>query len=243
MRTVALRGHGLGPHWKGHAFLFDRRVNPVYDAAAGRRLLLVFVVLEAIIGPRLSLFGWLHLPMPPVWLRVPVLMSTALLLVRFVAKLPLSAIGLHRWSQWSTTEKSYFIQVVLIANVVFVLVLQDRLRTIVTQPALLAPALTVFLPYFLWGFYQETLYRGILQTELVRRWGAVRGVVVSNVLFTFGPLHFYHFGDPASAAAMFAGIFAIGLFFVVIFLRSGNLWMVAVFHGIGNCYIDGTQVR
>ena len=31
--------------------------------------------------------------------------------------------------------------------------------------------------------------------------------------------------------------FAIGLFFGVLFRRSGNLWMVAVIHGIGNAYI------
>src|SRR6266566_1624074 len=39
------------------------------------------------------------------------------------------------------------------------------------------------------------------------------------------------------------GHFAIGLFFSVLFWRSGNLWMVAIFHGIGNSYIDGTQQR
>jgi membrane protease YdiL (CAAX protease family) len=36
---------------------------------------------------------------------------------------------------------------------------------------------------------------------------------------------------------MFASIFAIGLFFGVLFNRSGNLWIVAVLHGIGNAYI------
>jgi membrane protease YdiL (CAAX protease family) len=36
---------------------------------------------------------------------------------------------------------------------------------------------------------------------------------------------------------MFASIFAIGLFFGVLFKRSGNLWIVAVIHGIGNAYI------
>jgi membrane protease YdiL (CAAX protease family) len=36
---------------------------------------------------------------------------------------------------------------------------------------------------------------------------------------------------------MFAAVFAIGLFFGILFRRSGNLWMVAVIHGIGNAYI------
>ena len=36
---------------------------------------------------------------------------------------------------------------------------------------------------------------------------------------------------------MIAAIFAIGLFFGILFHRSGNLWIVAILHGIGNAYI------
>ena len=97
----------------------------------------------------------------------------------------------------------------------------------------------VFATSFLWGFYQEVMYRGVLQTELVRRLGSWPGILAANVLFTFGPLHFYHFYEPAPAFPMFAGIFAIGLFFAVLFLRSGNLWMVGIFHGLGDSYVVG----
>ena len=93
----------------------------------------------------------------------------------------------------------------------------------------------------LWGFYQELVYRGILQTELVRRWGVLAGILVSNLLFTFGPLHFYHFSTsvPGQAFPLFVGIFSIGLFFGVVFWRSSNLVVVGVLHGLGNCYMDG----
>jgi len=91
---------------------------------------------------------------------------------------------------------------------------------------------------FLWGFYQELAYRGMLQTELTRRFGATAGVLLANAVYTFGPLHFYHFGG-ASPVAMFAAIFAIGLYFGVLRHRSGNLWMPAVFHGIGTAWILG----
>ena len=40
---------------------------------------------------------------------------------------------------------------------------------------------------------------------------------------------------------MFAGIFAIGLFFSLIVWRSGNLWLAGIFHGIGNAYIEGLR--
>ena len=231
----------LSFHWRGHAFLFEKKGVPTYDGSPGLRLLLIFVVLEGVIGPRLSLFRWLHFPLPPVWLRVPVLLVFALLLVRFFAGLNLSQIGLYRWREWSGAEKSYFIQVFVVANLVFAVLFAGRLQMIPSEPSPLRRVLAVFVPYLLWGFYQEVVYRGILQTELVRRWGPLRGILISNSFFTFGPLHFYHFSHPSPVLPMFAGIFAIGLFFSVLFWRSGNLWMVAVFHGIGNSYIDGTQ--
>ena len=88
---------------------------------------------------------------------------------------------------------------------------------------------------------QELVYRGILQTELVRRWGSILGILVSNFLFTFGPLHFYHFSHGVSGRALpvFTGVFLMGLFFGVLFRRSGNLAIVGILHGLGNCYIDG----
>ncbi len=38
---------------------------------------------------------------------------------------------------------------------------------------------------------------------------------------------------------MFAAIFAIGAFFGALYARSGNLWIVGVFHGIGDAYVTG----
>ena len=227
-------------HWRGHAFLFGSRLVSTYSASTGRNLLFIFGILEGIIGPRLSLFRWLHLPMPPQWIRIPLVLVLALVLVRYVAPLRLSEIGLKRWRKWSAIEKSYFIQVVIIANAVFVVILFDRLRSLMAEPGFATRACTVMLPYLLWGLYQELMYRGILQTELVRRWGAVRGILVSNIVFTFGPLHFYHFARGVASFPTFAAIFVTGLFFATLFQRSGNLWMVGVFHGIGNAYIDGT---
>ncbi len=233
-------GQDLSPHWRGHVLLFERKRAPAFDASTGVRLLLIFVLLEGVIGPRLSLFSFLHLPLPPVWIRTAALLGFALLLLRFFAGVKLSELGLYRWREWSATEKSYFVQLLIISNVVFVLILRGRLRTILAEPTAMRQVLTVMLPYLLWGFYQELVYRGVLQTELVRRWGPVAGVLVTNILFTFGPLHFYHFARTSSPLPIFAGIFAIGLFLGVVFQRSGNLWIVAIAHGIGNFYIEGT---
>lgn len=230
-----------GAHWKGHFFLFGPRSAPTYGNATGLVLLFIFAAFEWIIGPRLWLFEFLQQPMPPFWLRIPMMIGAVLLAVRLVAGLKLSAIGLYRWRKWRATEKSYFLQVLVIANVIFAVAVAAQLQVILTGPTAFKHVWSVFLPYLMWGFYQEVLYRGILQTELVRSWGALPGLLVSNLLFTFGPLHFYHFAEGRSSLPIFAAIFAIGLFFGTVFLRSGNLWMVGIFHGIGNIYLDGTS--
>jgi membrane protease YdiL (CAAX protease family) len=224
-------------HLRGHLLLFERTPGSRHGAATGVRLLIIAVVVEAV---RLGVVRWFY-PAIPLWVLVPLLLAFALLLVRFGAGLELSQIGSHRWQEWSATEKSYFVQLLIIANVVFPLLFASRLQAIFAQPSAWRTVATVFVPYLFYGFYQEVVYRGVLQSELVRRWGGLIGILASNVLYTFGPLHWYYFSSRASVAVpMFASIFAIGLFFGVLFRRSGNLWMVAVIHGIGNAYIVGS---
>jgi len=184
-------------------------------------------------------------PLPvPLSIFVAVLLGLALLAVRIIASLELSRIGLRPWRAWSAIEKSYFLQLLIIANVVFPVVFFDRLRALLASASLPEILGTVFLPYLLFGFYQEVVYRGMIQTDLVRRWGALAGILVANLLYSFGPLHAYYFySRPSLAIPMFASIFAIGLFFGALFHRSGNLWIVAVIHGIGNAYMVGSLGR
>lgn len=215
----------LSSHWRGHFLLFGRKERRALDAKAALRLLIVFVVLEGLIGPRFELLRILGLPDPPAWLRVAILFALALLLVRLFARISWRQLGFIPWREWSATEKSYFLQVVVVGSAAGALVLGASLR-----PAFFATALV-------WGFYQELVYRGILQTALASRMGAVAGILVGNLLYTFGPLHFYYFFQTPPPVGMFAAIFAIGLFFAALFHRSGNLWIVATFHGIGSAFI------
>ena len=227
----------LGVHARGHFLLFDKKSAPGFDASTGARLLLIAVAVEAL---RIVVVMWLH-PALPLLILVLIPLVFSLLLVRFVAPLKLSQIGLYPWTEWTPVEKSYFVQLLVIANVVFPFVFAYRLRLILAQPSALTTLWNVFVPYLFFGFYQEVIYRGILQSELVRRWGTIIGILIANVLYTFGPLHWTYFGARGSIAVpMFASIFAIGLFFGVLFRRSGNLWIVAVIHGIGNAYIVGS---
>ncbi|PYI91949.1 MAG: hypothetical protein DME97_12210 [Verrucomicrobia bacterium] len=228
---------GLLLHLRGHVLLFDKRLAPDYNASAGMRLLGIAIGIEAL---RLVAIRWLR-PGVPLIILIPLFLICVLLLVRFVPGLRLRQIGLYRWREWTPVEKSYFIQVLVLANVVFPFVFAGRLGLILAQPAALSIIWNGFVPYLFFGFYQEVVYRGMVQLELVRRWGAFVGILIANVLYTFGPLHWNYFSARSAVAVpMFAAIFAIGLFFGVLFRRSGNLWMVAVLHGIGNAYIVGS---
>jgi membrane protease YdiL (CAAX protease family) len=186
---------------------------------------------------RLATLTWLY-PGIPLSLLLPALVALGLLVVPGIAGVKLSQLGFRPWRDWTATEKSYFLQVLLIANVVFPIVLAAPLGNRVAQAGMAWSLWNAFIPYLFFGFYQEVVYRGMVQLELVRRWGAPIGIVVANVLYTFGPLHWYYFASRGSLAVpMFASIFVIGLFFGVLYSRSGNLWIVAIFHAIGNAYI------
>ena len=231
--TVAPRRR-WSPHLRGHLLLFDQGPAPALTAHAGVRLLLAAAFVEVV---RLAAVRWLYAGIPR-WLLLPALLGLGLLLVPGIAGARLSQLGFRPWRDWGTAEKSYFLQVVVIANVVFPVVLAAPLGNRVAQAGMAWSLWNVFVPYLFFGFYQELVYRGMVQLELVRRWGAPVGIVAANVLYTFGPLHWYYFASRgALAVPMFASIFVIGLFFGVLYRRSGNLWIVAIFHAIGNAYI------
>src|SRR5260370_24447852 len=104
-----------------------------------------------------------------------------------------SQLGLYSWFCWSKTEKCYLLQIVPIAIVVFSFFVSASLKALWARPNLGEIGLFIFVPKMIWGSYQEFLYRGVLQTDLVRRWGTRTGILVSTLVFTFGPLHAYHF--------------------------------------------------
>lgn len=231
----------LGPLLRGHLLLFDQRAPPTYSAATGARLLLVVAVLELVVGPRVHLLRWLGVDFP-AWFRVPLLLAAALFAVRRWAHARFGDVGFVRWRDWTITEKLYFPQVVLLANAIFLVVYSWALAPLVHYPRLWSRAALLVGGELLWGFYQELVYRGILQTELTRRFGNLRGPLLANLAYTFGPLHFYHLTSGRSAGyvvGVLAATFAIGLLFTFIFHRTRNVWLVGVFHGIGNAYMNG----
>lgn|ERR1700689_896835 len=235
----------IQPFWRGQLFLFDQPPAPTFSPTQGLKLLLVFLFMEGIARRSLDAGArWVSLAGREWWPLLQMSLWTALAcwLVIAFAGVRLSELGLYSWLRWSKTEKFYFLQIVPITIGVFSFAQSASLKLLWTRPHLGEIGLFIFVPKMIWGMYQELLYRGILQTELVRRWGTVPGIFAGNLIFTFGPLHFYHFRAAAKNPShlwIFAAIFAIGLLFAIIFKRSVNLWIVGTMHGLGDWFIDG----
>jgi hypothetical protein len=173
----------LEPHARGHLLLFDNSAGASWTSANGLRLLLIVLVFEGVLGPRLERLTALGMPVMPTAIRYAVLIAVVCALATRWAGVPLASLGLRPWRRWTLIEKSY-----------------------------------------------------VIQAELVRRWGKTAGILVANTLYTFGPLHSYYWTGDAVAIGMLAAIFSIGLFFSLVFDRSGNLLLVGTFHGVGNWF-------
>jgi membrane protease YdiL (CAAX protease family) len=228
----------IAPLWHGHVFVFDGPIEPpAYANTKGVRLLALAVVLEVfriatnIAGSAVPTFRF--------WAPLIVFLAFACL-----RRLGFSGrqMGLRPWRKWNATEKWYFVQTLILTNVIFPAVFAAQLSRAFSQST--GPAFVgTFIAYLFSGFFQELLYRGMLQMELTRRWGPFAGILVSNLLYTFVQ-HYYYFGFAASLAVpMFAAVFAVGLLFAMVFWRSGNLWIVGVMHAFGNAYIVTTFGR
>src|SRR5271168_2310596 len=169
----------ISPFWRGQLLLFDKPPAPTYSSRQGYKLLFVFLFSEAVVRPLFDAGAqWLTIARSN-WrslAELSILTVLVCFLVINFARVPLSQLGLYSWFRWSRTEKSYFPQIVLITIVVFSFFVFADLKTLWTRPDLWKISLSIFVSKLIWGFYQEFLYRGVLQTELVRRWGTVLGV-------------------------------------------------------------------
>jgi membrane protease YdiL (CAAX protease family) len=235
----------IRPFWRGLLFLFDRPEETSYSSPQGYRLLAVFLLLEFVVRPLIRAAVAKSAPAVLPWwqlLEMSLLTVLAWALIKSFCGVPLPQLGLYPWRRWSQTEKFYFPQILLISLAVFLPINWTDLKTLWLRHDLWPIGFCVILTQMIWGFYQELLYRGILQTELVRRLGTAWGIVASNLIFTFGPLHAYHFAIARANPShlwIFAAIFANGLFFAALYWRSGNLAIVGILHGMGDFFLDG----
>ena len=156
-----------------------------------------------------------------------------------VGKIKLSQIGIEAWKKWNKTNKIIFFVVTPIIIVIFTSIFFARVIIFLNHSELYGMGFLILLREFLYGFYQELLYRGLLQTELIKRCGFWIGTIISNLVFTFGPEHFHFY---KSTHMGFVFMFCLGLLFSFIFYRSRNLISIGIWHGIGNVFVDGLGI-
>ena len=226
----------LSDSLRAHALRFEKPLAPAYGSAAGLRVLLAFLAV-AVALPFALRFAFelagmrgasaAALTFVVAWLAAFVLAHRA-----FV-RVPMAEFGLRRFAAWARRERLYFFQVIPLAAVVFAAVFRQHLQALLDRHGLAGFLLLALLGGLLWGVAQELVYRGWLQTELTRRFGTLAGLIAANVVFTFGPLHLdYVWGTAGVRWGGLAAVFGIGLFFGLVYARSGNVWIPAVMHGL-----------
>lgn len=113
----------------------------------------------------MSILSWFEIAPPPSWVRTSVLLLIALLSVRLVAGIKLRDIGFIPARDWQWAERLYLAQAVPISAIAFLMLFGRRLGLFEGGSQALAIFLGSVGTQLLWGFYQEVIYRGILQTS------------------------------------------------------------------------------
>lgn len=218
-----------------HLLKFEAPLAPTYGDAVGMRVLVAFVAVG------IGLFFALRFALGALGVRgsvanlcfVVVLLGAFLLAQKAFVRAPMADAGLRRFADWTRRERLYVLQVIPLVAVAFAIVFRGHLTALLSQHGPAGFVVFSLLTGLIWGFVQELLYRGWLQTELTRRFGAVAGLLVANLAFTLGPLHWdYLAGSAGVNWGGLAAVFGIGLFFGFVYRRSGNVWIPAVLHGL-----------
>ena len=182
---------------------------------------------------------WFNLPLR---IAVEAGMILILLIVAYLARVPLKSTGLS-WRRWTRWEVVAFVIVGSIQLLIVILVAGERWPRIFTA-GILGHGLLWAFAEFLFGFNQESGFRGLLMTGLLRLRGFYPAVLINTFFFLVGPIHgpglvglFQR--NVEGALWMMAGIIMTGLFFSWLRYRTDNLILVGSLHGIVNGFLNG----
>lgn len=218
------------------ALKFSAPISPAYSNAVGNRVLLAFflVGIGLFLCMRFALQATSLSGLPATNFGFVVFLIIAFSVTQYLfINLPVTNFGLRAFSNWTRRERLYLFQVLPLATVVFTVLFKAHLLTLMEQYGVFRFMFFSILTGILWGFIQELIYRGWLQTELTRRYGPIVGLLIANVLFTLGPLHFNLLTNSGGPQwGILAAVFGVGLFFGLVYQRSGNLWLPTILHGI-----------
>jgi len=113
----------LKPWWSGYLFHFGKTLGSAHGELAGIRILVACAVLELGLRPACrELIRWLGVP-GRLWsglALVALVLALALAICRFWIRVPLANLGLFGWRKWSSAERRFFPQLLVISLIVFV---------------------------------------------------------------------------------------------------------------------------
>jgi membrane protease YdiL (CAAX protease family) len=223
--------------WAFLVLYFNKKVKPLYHPDQGRDMLLIALIFEI---ARIGIYFYQDNIDNNDLLKTGMIALILLFLLWIVTLhvFPIKGkdIGLRKLSTWNNYEMIYLLLMVPIGFVIFGYFTKDKLVASLHENGSVL-LLISFIFYMAWGFYQEWIYRGLLQTELTRKYGAFIAILLANIIFTLGPLHFYQLYQ---GKYMLIGVtFLIGLIFGILYHRSYNLWIVGILHGICNWFLAG----
>ncbi|MDB5200186.1 MAG: hypothetical protein JWO92_2149 [Chitinophagaceae bacterium] len=211
-------------------------MKPLYTPEQGRDMLIVALIFEVTrVAVTLYKNNLGYEDLLSTGITALILLGLVFLVTKFLG-IKLKDIGLRKLSLWNTYEIVYLAIMIPVGFFIFYYFTKDKFSASLEENGWGIMIIT-FIFYVCWGFYQEWIYRGFIQTELTRRYDAATAIILANIIFTFGPLHFYQLYH--GHYTIVAATFLIGLVFGILYHRSYNLWIVGLLHGIGNWFLVG----
>jgi membrane protease YdiL (CAAX protease family) len=127
---------------------------------------------------------------------------------------------------WGTILLTFYIFSLFLPEFIRVLMRQDLFVpfTIKNNDYIIYNILQFFSNIFLSPIIEEIFFRGLLLQRWAIKWGLVRGIIISSLLF--GLLHF----NPVS-------IFVLGLINSIIYLKTNTLLLPIIIHSLNNLAI------
>jgi membrane protease YdiL (CAAX protease family) len=156
------------------------------------------------------------------------------------ASAPAVGIPRRRWTRWEWAA----LAIIGGGELAVVITLVGGRWVRLWEAGLIAQALPWVLGEFLFGMNQETGFRGLIMTGLLRLRGVPAAYAASILLFLVGPLHGPGLAEwiassPGPALGYAFGVIVHGLAFSWLRHRTDNVVLCAVLHGIINGFMNG----
>jgi membrane protease YdiL (CAAX protease family) len=156
---------------------------------------------------------------------------------------PLKTVGIpqRRWTRWEWAA----LAIVGFGELIVVIIFAGSRWPRIWSTGLMGEGLIWAFSEFMFGFNQETGFRGIMMTGLLRIRGWKWAFAINTLLFLISPLHGpgilgWLGSNPGAAIGYMAGVIVNGLAFSWIRYRTDNVILVAILHGIINGFMNGS---